>query len=80
MVLTDLTAGDTFRLEGDPYEVEFISPSGRVCMAYRLTDSGRRLFDPADPVDDTYLKTVISDTRFNREHETQDDRDAAAVI
>lgn len=80
MVLTDLKSGDTFTLEGDRFEVEFISPSGRVCMAYRLTDSGRRLMDPADPVDDTFLKTVISDTRFNREHETQEDRDAADVI
>lgn len=80
MILTDLTAGDTFTLDGALFEVDYISPSGRICMAYRLTDSGKRLFDPADPVDDTYLKTVISDTRFNREHETQADRDAADVI
>lgn len=80
MILTDLNKGDTFTLEGARYEVEFISPSGRICMAYNLTDSGKRLFDPSDPVDDTYLKTVISDTRFNREHETQADRDAADVI
>jgi len=80
MVLTDLNAGDTFTLEGDRYEVEFISPSGRICMAYKTTDSGRRLFDPADPVGDTFLKQAISDTRFNREHETQEDRDAKDVI
>lgn len=80
MILADLNAGDTFELEGARFEVELISPSGRICLAYNLTDSGKRLFDPNDPIGDTFAKTVISDTRFNREHETQDDRDAADVI
>jgi hypothetical protein len=80
MILTDLSAGDVFQLEGASYEVEFISPSGRICMAFNVTDSGKRLFDPNDPIGDTFAKTAISDTRFNREHETQADRDAADVI
>ena len=78
--MADLTAGETFELDGAQYEVEFISPSGRICMAYNLTAKGWRSPDPKDPIGDAYLKTVISDTRFNREHETQADRDALDVI
>jgi hypothetical protein len=80
MILTDLQKGDTFELEGAHYEVDIISPSGRICLAYPLSKDLKRQYDPADPIGDAYLKNVISDTRFNREHETQDDRDAADVI
>lgn len=99
MILTDLNKGDVFTLEGRYYEVDYVSPSGRIVMCYVLEPTHNfdkryplgvadnyldttleRVPDPNDVVGGTYLTTVFSDLRFNREHETQEDRDARDVI
>lgn len=88
MILTDLNKGDVFTLEGGHYEVDYVSPSGRIVMCFVLNQAKaamdapvyERLLDPNDVVGDTYVTTVFSDLRFNREHETQEDRDARDVI
>lgn len=80
MRLTDLNPGDKFDLDGQPLEVDFISPSGRVCMAYVLDGNGKRVNDPDDLVGDQYQQIVFSDTRFNRQHETQYDKDLDDIL
>lgn len=73
MRLTDLTPGHIFPLEGGLFETKYVSPSGRIVMAYVLDDVAKRVPDPEDLTGDAYLTTVFSDLRFNREHETPED-------
>lgn len=94
MRLTDLKPGDFFQLEGAPYECQYVSPSGRIVMAYVLQDVGHitngrlpeydshyeRVPDPNDLTGDEFLTTVFSDLRFNREHETDEDRELDALL
>lgn len=83
MRLTDLKPGDVFKLEGGHYEVDYVSPSGRIVMAYVLNQAMAamdkpkyaRIPDPNDLTGDQFLTTVFSDLRFNREHETDEDRE-----
>lgn len=79
MRLSDLKPGDVFKLEGQDYEVERISPSGRVCIAYILYNikgTLQRVPDPDDLTGDVFKTTFFSDLRFEREHLTDEERAA----
>ena len=69
MVLAELQIGQIFWLEGLPYELEYLSDSKRVAIAYLLDDKGKRINKPDDLVGDDYEKLIFSDTRFNREQD-----------
>lgn len=89
MRLTDLTPGAHFKLEGGDYEVQYISPSGRIVIAYVLGakktrpgiyPAAFRQPDPKDLTGDEFLTTAFSDLRFNREHETEEDRELDLLL
>ena len=83
MRLTDLKPGDTFQLEGGHYEVQSISPSGRVCIAFVLANikgTLQRIPDPDDLTGDVFKTTFFSDLRFEREHLTEEERVADAEL
>lgn len=72
MIFQDLERGAHFMLEGARYEVQALGE--RIILAYVLDKRGQRQYDPDDVVGDKYLTTAFSDLRFNREHETPEDR------
>jgi len=86
MIFEDLKKGTIFFIDGAPYEADIIGD--RVVVAFILEDVSSlhgqtvlsRKYDPNDPIGDAYLTTAFSDLRFNRNNETQEDRDARDVI
>lgn len=72
MRLTDLNRGDHFMLEGELHEVWMLGE--RIVLAFVLEPDGSRL--PDDTCCSGFLTTAFSDLRFNREHETDLDREA----
>lgn len=73
MKLKDLEPLQTFELDGQKYECIGVYPGGRIANCYELDKSGDYI--PTGKPDDPYKIRLVSDIRFNRQFETDEDRE-----
>ncbi|CCZ08594.1 uncharacterized protein BN783_00531 [Odoribacter sp. CAG:788] len=73
MQLTDLTPPQIFELDGRKYECIRVYPGGRVASCYELNENGSYI-ETGKP-EDPYKIRLVSDIRFNRQHQTDEERE-----
>ena len=67
MRLSELEPLQTFELEGVGYECIEVYPSGRIAACFELDAEGKYI--PTDNPDNPYKIRLVSDVRFNRQHD-----------
>ncbi len=75
MKLKNLEPLQTFELDGQKYECIEVYPGGRIAACYELDESGNYI-----PSGDSYKIHLVSDIRFDRQHETEEDRVLEAIL
>lgn len=78
MKLTDLEPLQTFELDGQKYECVEVYTGGRIAACYELDENGNYI--PTGKPDDPYKIRLVSDIRFNRQHETDEDRELENLL
>lgn len=78
MKLTDLEPLQPFELDGQKYECIEVYPGGRIAACYELDEDGKYI--PTGKPDDPYKIRLVSDIRFNRQHETDEDRELENLL
>jgi hypothetical protein len=75
MKLKNLEPLQTFELDGQKYECIEVYPGGRIAACYELDENGNYI-----PSGDSYKIRLVSDIRFDRQHETEEDRVLEAIL
>lgn len=75
MKLKNLEPLQTFELDGQKYECIEVYPGGRIAACYELDENGNYI-----PYEDSYKMRLVSDIRFDRQHETEEDRVLEAIL
>lgn len=73
MRLKDLEPLQTFELDGQKYECIGVYPGGRIAACYELDEDGKCV--PTGNPDNPNKIRLVSDVRFNRQFETDEDRE-----
>lgn len=73
MRLKDLEPLQTFELDGQKYECVEVYPSGRIAACYELDENGKYV-STGNPDNPNKIR-LVSDVRFNRQFETDEDRE-----
>lgn len=75
MKLKNLEPLQTFELDGQKYECIEVYSGGRIAACYELDENGNYI-----PTEDSYKIRLVSDIRFDRQHETEEDRVLEAIL
>ena len=73
MKLNDLEPLQIFELDGQKYECIEVYPGGRIAACYELDENGNYI--PTGDSDRPYKIRLISDIRFNRNFETDEEKE-----
>ena len=78
MKLKELNPLQRFELDGREYECIKVYPSGRIAACLELNKSGNYVptGDPGNP----YKIRLVSDIRFNRRYETEEERELDSLL
>lgn len=74
MRLSELEPLQVFELDGKKYEcIRLYGPENRIAVCYELNEKGEYI--PTGDLVEPYKVRLVSDVRFNKQNETEEDRE-----